>query len=227
MRRLVPTGDLGEPFPAALVKPKRVTFLEFPAPLPCPLSPAEDSCYGVRVPREGAMTAQSFAAAMLAEVDPLHQFAWRLARRANEAEDLVQETFARAIAAQAQFREGSNLKAWLFRILRNIHVDSIRRDRRNPVTSSDVTDHGGSDDGRVELLRGDVEMERLRRLVADDIEAALFQLSEEARTVVLLDLEGFSESEIAEVMGTAPGTVKSRLSRARANLRTKLAEYAK
>ena len=170
------------------------------------------------------MTMQSFAAAMLAEVDALHQFAWRLARRANEAEDLVQETFARAIAAQAQFREGSNLKAWLFRILRNIHLDSIRRDRRNPVTSSDVTDDGGSDDGRVELLRGDLEIERLRGLVADDIEAALFELSEEARTVVLLDLEGFSESEIADVMGTAPGTVKSHLSDARARLRTALME---
>jgi RNA polymerase sigma-70 factor (ECF subfamily) len=179
------------------------------------------------VPRDGVIDMQGFAAAMLAEVDALHQFAWRLAGRANEAEDLVQETFARAIAASAQFREGSNLKAWLFRILRNIHLDAVRRDRRNPVTPSAELDDCGSDDGRVELLRGDLEIERLRRVVADDIEAALFQLSEEARTVVLLDLEGFSESEIAEVMGTPPGTVKSRLSRARAHLRTKLAEYAK
>jgi RNA polymerase sigma-70 factor (ECF subfamily) len=173
------------------------------------------------------MTEQSFAAAILAEVDALHQFAWRLAGRANEAEDLVQETFARAIAAHEQFRAGSNLKAWLFRILRNIHLDSVRRDRRNPVNTSAAADDGSSDDGRVELLRGDLELERLRRVVADEIEAALFQLSEEARTVVLLDLEGLSESEIAEVMGTAPGTVKSRLSRARASLRAKLAEYAK
>jgi RNA polymerase sigma-70 factor (ECF subfamily) len=204
-----------------------VTFLALSRPLPHPLSQAGASWYGTRVPRDGVIDMQGFAAAMLAEVDALHQFAWRLARRANEAEDLVQETFARAIAARAQFREGSNLKAWLFRILRNIHIDAVRRDRRNPVTPSVEVDDGGSDDGRVELLRGDLEIERLRRVVADDIEAALFQLSEEARTVVLLDLEGFSESEIAEVMGTAPGTVKSRLSRARAHLRTKLAEYAK
>jgi len=212
---------------APLVEPERVTVREIPGAWAAPLSHAAGGWYATAVSRAPLEDSQTFAQAMLAEVDALHQFAWRLARRASEAEELVQETFARGIAAREQFRAGSNLKAWLFRILRNAHLDALRRHRRNPVTASELAEDGGSDDGRVELLRGDLEFERLRRLVAEDIEAALFQLSDEARTVVLLDLEGFSEAEIAEVMGTAPGTVKSRLSRARASLRSKLAEYAK
>jgi RNA polymerase sigma-70 factor (ECF subfamily) len=166
------------------------------------------------------------AADVLAELDALYDFAYRLARNTSEAEDLVQDTFARAMAAREQFRPGSNLKAWLFRILRNAYVDGVRRARRAPGRNFEPTDDEPADDNGGELLRGDIEIERLRRVVAGDIEAALMQLSEEARTVVLLDLEGFTEAEIGEVMGTPAGTVKSRLSRARARLRLLLAEYA-
>lgn len=168
----------------------------------------------------------TFAGRVLEHTNALYAFAFRLTRSAPEAEDLVQDTFTRAIAAADQFRPGSNLRAWLFRILRNAHIDELRRARRAPL-SPDGAVQEPSSDVDTELLRGDLEVEQLRRVVAEEIEAALFALSEDARSVILLDLEGFSEMEVAEVMGCAQGTVKSRLARARAALRLQLAEYAR
>jgi len=177
------------------------------------------------VPRtEPGRTAVDPAAA-LAHADALHNLARYLARAEADAEDLVQETYAHAFAASGRFEPGTNLKAWLFRILRNLFLDRLRRDRRaatEPLDAGAAGDEG--DDG---WLRGDVELEAMRRLVGAEIEAALRALSEEARTTVLLDLEGFTEPEVAQVLGCAPGTVKSRLSRARAALRRRLAEYGR
>jgi RNA polymerase sigma-70 factor (ECF subfamily) len=159
-------------------------------------------------------------------VDPLYGFARQLCRNPDAAEDLVQETFARALAAQAQFSEGTNLKAWLFKILRNLHVDGLRRLGKSPVlAASPTSEESWSRSDEREPLRGDAELEALRNLVAEDIDAALATLSSDARTIVLLDFEGFTEPELAEVLGCAPGTVKSRLARARATLRQRLQEY--
>src|SRR5204862_398793 len=116
-------------------------------------------------------------------------------------------------------------KAWLFRILRNVYVDARRRARRSPVTLSADDDQREPATADV-WLRGDIEIDRLRRLVARDIEAALARLSDDARAVILLDLDGCTETEIANVMDVAVGTVKSRLARARAVLREQLQEYA-
>jgi len=164
----------------------------------------------------------------LAYADALHNLARYLTGDASDADDLVQETYARALRAAAQFTPGSNLKAWLFRILRNTFLSDLRRRRASPVLGGlDTVIPSAQDAGATAWLRDDVELDRLRRVVAGEIEAALRQLSEDARTVILLDLEGFTEVEVADVMGCAVGTVKSRLARARAALRVQLKDYAR
>jgi RNA polymerase sigma-70 factor (ECF subfamily) len=162
----------------------------------------------------------------LAYADTLHNLARYLTRNAADAEDLVQETYARALRGASQFSPGTNLKAWLFRILRNTFVSLYRRQRADPTVGGlDAADLGGTDEAG--WFRGDIVLDRLRGVVAEEIEAALMSLTEDARTVVLLDLEGLTEGEVADVLGCAVGTVKSRLARARAALRERLRDYAK
>jgi RNA polymerase sigma-70 factor (ECF subfamily) len=193
-----------------------------------PLRSDRQRWYVGEMAREPVSDEPLFAQQLLGQAGTLYNFARYLCRDAARAEDLVQDTFARALDAEAQFAPGSNLKAWLFRILRNTYVDGRRRDRRSPVAL-----RGGVEDDVQEpvapevWLRGDVEIDRLRSLVARDIESALSRLSDDARAVILLDLEGCTETEIASVMDVAVGTVKSRLARARAVLREQLQEYAK
>jgi RNA polymerase sigma-70 factor (ECF subfamily) len=189
------------------------------------LSSKPESWYAKRV-SERPSQASAFAARVLEQADALYNFARRLTHQASEAEDLVQDTFARAIQARDQFQEGTNLRAWLFRILRNAQLDALRRAQRSPLAKLADEEREAEDDSR-EFLRGDFEIDRLRRVVVADIENALASLSAEARSVILLDLEGFSELEIASIMSCAAGTVKSRLARARTTLRAKLAEYGK
>ena len=161
----------------------------------------------------------------LAHIDRLYNLARRLTGNDADAEDLVQETYVRAVAGARTFT-GGNLKAWLFKILRNTFVD-LRRRSRDGATAAVPGPELTSVTDDAELLRDDFELERLRRLVGDEIEAALSALSDEARTIVLLDVEGFSETEVAAIVGCPVGTVKSRLSRARLLLRDRLKEYAR
>jgi RNA polymerase sigma-70 factor (ECF subfamily) len=164
----------------------------------------------------------------LAYADALYNLARYLTGNGADAEDLVQETYTRALGAAAQFRPGSNLKAWLFRILRNTFYTLYRQRRSHPTVGGlDTVDADAQGAAEETWLRDDIDLDRLRRLVAEDIEKALLGLSEEARTVILLDLEGQKEAEIAEILGCPVGTVKSRLARARANLRLRLLDYAR
>ncbi len=161
-----------------------------------------------------------FAREALEHLDALYDHGRYLTRNAAEAEDLVQETYARALGAAATFA-GGNLKAWLFRIQRNAFIDQRRRTR--PMAPSFDPAALDALDGAPPT--GGDDPAQLRRVTAAEIEAALFSLSDEARAIVLLDVEGFTETEVAEILGCAVGTVKSRLSRARAALRDKLKDY--
>ena len=163
----------------------------------------------------------------LAYADTLYNLARYLTRSPTDAEDLVQETYARALTAAHQYTPGTNLKAWLFRILRNTFISQYRHERHNPTVGGlDTVAPTSQGVEHAQWLRGDLELDRLRKVVAEVIERALMSLGEEARTVILIDLEGLTEVEIALVVGCPVGTVKSRLSRARAALRALLRDYA-
>jgi RNA polymerase sigma-70 factor, ECF subfamily len=159
----------------------------------------------------------------LAYADVLYNLARWLERDPSLAEDLVQETYARALAAARRFEPGSNLKAWLCTILRNVYLDRQRRSKSDP--NSGLADLESLD--TVQALHSQLGPEQIRALLAEEVATAVHRLPEPFRTVVLLDVEGMTEKEIASVMECAPGTVKSRLSRARAELRRVLADPSK
>ena len=177
---------------------------------------------------EGQEPAGGLGREALAYADGLHNLSRYLTGNDRDAEDLVQETYARAIKGAGQFARGTNLKAWLFRILRNTFISQYRRQRNNPTTGGfDTVDEGGTAALEPQWFLDDPELDRLRSVVAEDIQRALMALGDDARSIILLDLEGFTEVEVAQIVGCAVGTVKSRLSRARAALRIELKDYAR
>jgi RNA polymerase sigma-70 factor (ECF subfamily) len=178
--------------------------------------------------RWGRADAGGLGREALAYADTLYNLARYLTRSPTDAEDLVQETYARALTAAHQYTPGTNLKAWLFRILRNTFLSQYRHERHNPTVGGlDTVAPTSPGADPAQWLRGDLELDRLRKVVGEEIERALMSLGEEARTVILLDLEGLTEVEIALTVGCPVGTVKSRLSRARAALRVLLRDYAR
>lgn len=172
-----------------------------------------------------------FATDALPYLDQLYGTAIRMTRLPVDAEDLVQETYAKAFAAYRTFQQGTNLRAWLFRILRNTFINDYRKAQRQPrFQPTDELGDAQMLDIETRSAGGSrsAEIEALELLGDDDVSAALAEIPEEFRTaVVLADVEGFSYREIADIMDSPVGTVMSRVHRGRKALRGLLDEYAK
>lgn len=163
-------------------------------------------------------------------LDTLYSGALRLTRDPHQAEDLVQETFAKAFAAFASFEDGTNIKAWLFRIMQNQFITNYRKAARQPLESQidDLQDWELSKlEAAADTATPSAEAEALRALPDGEVLQALLALPEEFRTAVYLaDAEGFSYAEIADIVGVPLGTVMSRIHRGRKRLRESLREHA-
>ena len=181
-------------------------------------------------PESDAERSDRFEREALPYLDGLYSAALKLTRSPAEAEDLVQETYLKAFSSFHQFTPGTNLRAWLHRILTNTFINTYRKRQREPQQShtDEVEDwQMARAEGHTSGGLRSAEAEALDRLADADIVDALAALPEEFRMAVYYaDVEGFAYKEIAEIMGTPVGTVMSRLHRGRKLLRSLLADYA-
>jgi RNA polymerase sigma-70 factor (ECF subfamily) len=172
-----------------------------------------------------------FEAAAMPFVDALYNTAYRMTRNAEDAEDLVQETYFKAYKYYDKFQEGTNLKAWLFKILKNTFINNYRKKQRIPP-QSDFADIEESFESQLseELIEKikSPEQELLANVLDQEVQKALEGLPDDYRmAVILADLEGFSYKEIAEILEVPLGTVMSRLYRGRKLLEAAMLRYAR
>ena len=191
---------------------------------------SEVAVVGADLPETDAELTARFERDAIPLLDQLYGGAFRMTRIHADAEDLLQETMMKAFKGFGSFTEGTNLKAWLYRIMTNTYINSYRKKQNH---TEYLTAEPGDFDGSalagpgMTLLRA-AEVEALETLPDSDIKAALLALQEDRRMVVYYaDVEGFTYAEIAEIMDTPIGTVMSRIHRGRRQLRTLLADVAR
>jgi RNA polymerase sigma-70 factor (ECF subfamily) len=175
---------------------------------------------------EQTVEEQDFGTEAIGNLDALYRGALRLTRDPDKAQDLVQDTYARALRYQRSYQAGTNMKAWLFAIMRNLYWDRFQKANREAVSIDDIGEFALYDQMRDDLGEGP-ETEVLDRIARGEVVDAIEKLSPLHREVVLLvDVEGFSYKDAATVLGVPIGTVMSRLHRARQQLQKDLFEYA-
>lgn len=194
-----------------------------------PASSRDDSPAATNPPDDLELSAL-FEEQALPFMDQLYAAAMRMTRNPADASDLVQETFVKAFAAFARFQQGTNLKAWLYRILTNTFINLYRKNQRNPYqgTIDELEDWqmGGAESATTTVTRS-AEAEAIDHLPDSAVKDALQSIPEDFRLAVYFaDVEGFSYQEIADIMKTPVGTVMSRLHRGRRMLRDRLGSYA-
>lgn len=193
-----------------------------------PVEPARDvDGTLVRTVLTDAERRRLFEEQVMPEADQMYGAAVKYTRDPIEAQDLLQETMAKAFRSFHQFQQGTNLRAWLYRILHTTFISMYRKKQRRPQESlqEDIDDFSFYDDSR---SGPSAEFEVLSALTDDEVRQALADLPESFRMAVYLaDVEGFAYKEIAEIMDTPIGTVMSRLHRGRKGLQKALADYAR
>ncbi len=208
-------------------------LLEAPAPEgalswnPRPVNSVESPVMTTEKPDNRAL----FEEQAMPFIDQLYGAGLRMTRNPADAQDLVQETFVKAFSAFDSFQQGTNLKAWLYRILTNTFINSYRKKQREPFqgTIDELEDwQMGGATSRTATASRSAEAEAIDHLPDSTVKDALQSIPEDFRLAVYFaDVEGFSYQEIAEIMKTPVGTVMSRLHRGRRMLRELLGEYAK
>ncbi|MCS6833151.1 MAG: sigma-70 family RNA polymerase sigma factor [Flammeovirgaceae bacterium] len=170
-----------------------------------------------------------FDTEFMPHIDSMYNFAYKLTLDEEDAKDLVQDTYLKAYRFISSFQQGTNAKAWLFRILKNSFINDYRKKSRQPakIDYQEVEQIYNSDEADYEMTI-DLRSETIRNKIGDEVSNALNSLPVDFRVVIILcDLEGFTYEEMAKILDIPIGTVRSRLHRARNLLKEKLIHYAK